>query len=183
MKLDYSTSHNKRIVQHAIFPQYRDKVSKVIGLAGPNITDYLKYLSQVGIKEAEIYEKNPIQLISQLQDFKPVIPATIHYQDIIKADPDQEDTLYDLDFCNSIQSLEDHVVKFKKNFVLTLAIRPIGLERTLKTFCRLKNHKKHKLELVKHLPAYKQYRLTTGIKNYNCFVYFDTISMLTIQSL
>lgn len=188
-KTDYSTSVNKRAVQNAIFNSLSHKFNKVIGLAGPNITDYLKFMKQNGVKSAEIYEKNISQLAIQMNDFVPVIASKIQFGDIIQAKSHQPKTLYDLDFCCSINNAYQHIQKFSDDAsIITLSIRPVGFMHTLLKFSQLIDSESSPiiefLGSVEHnLGKYRTYNLTTGAKKYKCYLYKDSVPMVTIQSL
>lgn len=188
-KSDYSQSINKRAVQHAIFKSLKVKhLTNLVGLAGPNITEYLILLKSHGIKQAEIYEYDISKLAIQLENYQPVIKSQIKFSDVLHAEPNKQDTLYDLDFCCSINGARMHISKFTDNVVYTLSIRPIGLDETVKQFSKLTDGTLNpEFELVKavHSPQgkYKCYNLELKTKKYTCYVYKDTVPMLTIQSI
>jgi len=108
-KTDYSKAHNKKLVQQIVFDDFKRRgINKLIGLAGPNITDYLSFVKSKGIKHAEVYERDYVNLIYQMADFKPPIKTVVKYQDIYTADLYQ-DVLYDLDFCCTIKNAAPHI--------------------------------------------------------------------------
>lgn len=187
-KTDYSMSVNKRAVQNAIFNSFTHKFNKVIGLAGPNITDYLWFMKQNGVKSAEIYEKDISQLAIQMNDFIPVIDSKIQFGDIIQAKAHEPKTLYDLDFCCSINNASQHIQKFSNDVaVTTLSIRPVGFMRTLLKFSQLIDSKSSPIieflgSIDDHLGNYRTYSLTIGSKKYKCYLYKDSVPMVTIQS-
>ena len=81
-KLDYTKAYRKKIIQDLVFDDFKSRgLSKIIGLAGPNITDYLTFAKSKGIKQAEIYEKDSINLLYQIADFRPPIKTKVLYQD------------------------------------------------------------------------------------------------------
>lgn len=188
-KNDYSLSFNKKAVQHTIFNQYKSqRFKKLVGLAGPNINDYFSFLKSKGIKQAEVYEYDISKLAIQLSKYQPVIKSEIKYQDIYHADPDRKDTVYDLDFCCSIRNAAKHVKKFTCNVVVTLSIRPIGLKKTIKKFAKLVdgtlNPEFYLVEVVSaKTGSFKIYRLNTDTRKYQCYIYKDSMPMLTIQSI
>jgi hypothetical protein len=57
------------------------------------------------------------------------------YGDILTADADRDNTLYDLDFCRSVNHLTPHIRKFQNNFMMTFSIRiKGGSDATTKIF-------------------------------------------------
>ncbi len=58
-KLDYSKAYRKKLVQQVVFDDFKERgITKLVGLAGPNITDYLSFVKSKGIKQAEVYERD-----------------------------------------------------------------------------------------------------------------------------
>jgi len=183
-KTDYSRSYKKKFVQKIVFSDLKQQgMSKLVGLAGPNITDYLSFVKDMGIKQAEVYENDYVNMLYQMQNFKPPIKTTVKYQDIYTADLYQ-DVLYDLDFCCTIKNAEHHIKKFKDNVsVITLALRGVGLKQTIKRFCKAVSKLKPEITLnVNVTDAYKEHRIYFDRnQSYTLFEYRDTTSMLTIK--
>lgn len=188
-KNDYSLSFNKRAVQSLVFRSFKDqKIKKLVGLGGPNIRNYLLFLKSQGIRHAEIYEHDISKMAIQLTNYRPVIESQIRYQDIFHAEANRPDTLYDLDFCCTIRSAANHVHKFTNNVIITLSIRPVGLNKTIKEFAKLvdrtSNPEFYLVDTITNkFGKFKLYKLTTSKHSYNCYVYKDTTPMLTIKSL
>lgn len=184
-KTSYLESTNKRIVQKEIFSKLeKKKLSKVIGLGGPNITNYLLLLNSYKVEQAEIYEYDISKLALQLRNYKPVIDSNVTFGDVLYAESDKNNTFYDLDFCCSIDSASEHIKKFKKNVCYTLSIRPVGFEETIKKFARLIDGTKQPvIKLIEKKEGYKHYSLKTNTKKFKCYVYRDTVSMVTISSI
>lgn len=183
-KLDYSDSINKKIVQKIVFNDIKNKkINQLVGLAGPNITDYLSFVKSFGIRTAEIYEKDYVNMLYQMRDFSPPIQTTVTYQDIYYAGV-QQNTVYDLDFCCTIINAENHIKKFKDNAIITLSLRYVGLMETLKRFCKLVSRLKADIQLeVEVTQAYKLHKIIFSDKSYNCYQYRDTSPMLTISPI
>jgi len=182
-KTDYSKSYKKKVVQQMVFSDMKQRgLNRLIGLAGPNITDYLSFAKSMGIKQAEVYERDYVNLIYQMQDFKPPISTTVKYQDIYTADVYQN-VLYDLDFCCTIKYAEPHIKKFKNNAIITLALRGVGFKETLKKFCKIVSKLKPVITLnVNVTDAYKQHVVYfDDNQSYTLFEYRDTSPMLTIK--
>jgi hypothetical protein len=181
-KTDYSKSYKKKLVQQIVFDDFKQRgMNKLVGLAGPNITDYLSFVKSKGIKQAEVYERDFVNLIYQMQDFKPPIKTTVKYQDILNADV-QESVIYDLDFCCTINSVEPHIKKFKKNAIFTLALRGVGLIPTLQRFCKIVSEFKFDIQLNVHqTPNFKMHVLHFGKESYTVYQYCDTSPMIVIK--
>lgn len=182
-KNDYSESNKKKIVQKIVYKQAvaKQKITKLIGLAGPNISDYLSFIKSMGITIAHIYEKNPKQLLLQLMDYRSIIDARMQFNDILEATPNQEDTLYDLDFDCSIIVVRDHIKKFIKNSIVTVAIRPIGLRKTISIYCELRGEAHPVIEYNVHINKNYKVHMVTGEKtSYTIYQYRDKSNMLTI---
>ena len=180
-KTDYSKSYNKKIVQEIVFNQLKNKkLNKLIGLAGPNIKTYMSFVKSKGIKQAEIYERDYVNLLYQMRDFNPPIKTTVLYQDIYAADLYQ-DTMYDLDFTCCINEAAPHIKKFKDNSIITISIRPIGFESTIKKFCNIISHIKPKIFLNALVNNYyKLHKIEWKNQSYHLYEYRDTTPMLTI---
>ena len=181
-KTNYSNSYRKKIVQQIVFDNFKQRgMTKLVGLAGPNITDYLSFVKSKGIKQAEVYERDYVNLIYQMQDFKPPIKTVVKYQDIYAADLHQ-DVIYDLDFCCTIKNAEEHIKKFKNNAIITLALRGVGLMPTLKRFCKLVSDYKPEISLnIFENNNYKMHMLHLVNKTYMVYQYRDTAPMIVIK--
>lgn len=183
-KTDYSKSYKKKLVQQIVFDDFKQRgLNKLVGLAGPNITDYLSFVKSKGIKQAEVYERDYVNLIYQMSDFKPPIKTTVKYQDIYTAELKQ-DVIYDLDFCCTIKNAKDHIKKFKNHpSIITLALRGIGFKETVKRFCKIVSNLKPTITLnVKVTDNYKEHSVFfTNKLNYSLFEYRDTTPMLVIK--
>lgn len=184
-KTDYSKSYKKKLVQQIVFSDMKQRgLSKLVGLAGPNINDYLSFAKEMGIKQAEVYERDPVNLIYQMQDFKPPIKTTVKYQDVYTADVYQ-DVLYDLDFCCTIKNAEEHIKKFRNNAIITLALRGVGLIPTLRRFSKILTgySRPFIFENFYETEHYKVHRLSLQHinKNYMVYQYRDTTSMIVIK--
>jgi hypothetical protein len=182
MKIDYSNATNKKVVQQIVFNDFKQRgMSKLIGLAGPNITDYLSFVKSKGIKEVQVYERDYSNLIYQMANFRPSIKTTVHYQDIYYAGV-QDDVIYDLDFCCTIKNAEPHLKRFRKNVIVTLALRKIGLMPTLKKFCKIVSNITPTIELnVCVTNNFKMHLLHLGKQSYTAYQYFDTTPMCIIK--
>lgn len=185
-KTTYKQSINKKAVQECVFNYFKKyNLKKLIGLGGPNITDYLKFIKSKGIKQAIIYEFNFEQLMLQMKDYTSVIPCQVIHSDINQAKANTSDVLYDLDFCCSAITAIPYIKKFKKNAVFTLSMRPLSKKITIDTFCKAVNP--NNLKVVKE-PLFKNtqfelFKITIGSEKYHCYEYHDTVPMYTIHSI
>lgn len=183
MKSDYTLAKNKKAVQNDIFKRAQKKnFTKVVGLGGPNITQYLQFLKSYGIKEADIYENNKFHILLQISNFQPVITSKVHFKDITDALEKQKDTLYDMDFCCSIHAVSDSIKKFKDNSIFTFSLRPVGIKSTIDEFFK-SLHAKAKPKITYDYKVKKQFKIHKAEWNgnkYFCYVYRDTTPMLTI---
>ena len=180
-KTDYTKSHNKKLVQEIVFNHIKKKgINNLVGLAGPNISDYLSFVKSKGVKRAEIYERDPVNLLYQMRDFNPSIKTTVLYQDIYAAGLYQN-TVYDLDFTCCINEAAPHIRKFKENSIITISIRPIGFENTIQKFCSLISRLTPKVLLNKVVTEfYKLHTIEWEDQSYSLYEYRDTTPMLTI---
>lgn len=182
-KLDYSKSYNKKQVQQVVYSGVKQlKFKNLIGLAGPNITDYLTFVKSKGIKHAEVYEKDYTSMLYQMKDFRPPISTKVNFQDVYDA-PVYQDVIYDLDFCCTIKNAEHHIKKFKQNkSIITLALRGIGLKQTVKRFCKLVSKLKPEITFNVHVCSnYKKHSIRFDKETvYTLYEYRDTTPMLTI---
>lgn len=130
MKYTYKDSALKKAVREDIFTGTR--FQKLVGLGGPDLREYVTYFRQKGFGDITVWENNGSILLRQLPQMQG-LGISYHFGDILHA-PYHKDVLYDLDFCSSIMSTNPHMAKFRDNFVLTVALRPIGLENTVDWF-------------------------------------------------
>jgi len=183
IKTDYTHSPKKRVVQSLVFKQAIKGKNKLIGLAGPNINNYLKFIKQMGIQVVDIYESHPMQLLLQMLDYKASfnVKTRVQNTDIYNAPANEKDTLYDLDFDCSILLVKKHIKKFIENSIITLAIRPVGVQKTLSIFSKLVSREKPHIELnVQNTKDYTLHKVVFPSKTYLCYQYRDKSNMITI---
>jgi hypothetical protein len=183
MKSDYTLSKNKKAVQNDIFERVQKKsFTKVIGLGGPNITQYLCFLKDHGIKHADIYENNRYHILLQISKFKPMISSKVYFQNIINAQEKQKDTLYDMDFCCSVATVKDSIKKFKDNSIFTFSIRPVGIESTIQMFFKSLRQNAKPIITYNHEvnKQFKVHKVDWNGNKYFCYIYKDTVPMMTI---
>jgi hypothetical protein len=178
LKYTYLNATQKQRVRDFFLAKF--KFEHVVGLAGPDINQYIDRLAAEGCKEFEIYENDSYTLMSQLYNLK--TPVHIVYGDILDADADKDDTLYDLDFCRSVNNLTPHIRKFNKNFMMTFSIRVKGgVQTTIDTFFKCRD------ELVfftKEIESpFNHTEFITNKGKYLFTQYQDTSPMCTIAKI
>lgn len=172
-KKTYIDSSNKHTVREFLIQRFQ--FESVVGLAGPDINEYLAYLESKGCKEFEIYENNSQVALQQLSKIRSKSKIALICGDILKANPDKENVLFDLDFCASVRFLQEHIAKFKSNFIMTFSTR-IGLKETINTF--FKARKEKVLDSVDYQSPMPHTIYTTKQGNKYLFIrYWDTSAM------
>jgi hypothetical protein len=135
LKYTYANATQKQRVRDFLISQF--KFESVVGLAGPDINQYIDRMVSEGCKEFDIYENDVRTFMSQVHNLQK--PVHMIYGDILEADADRDNTLYDLDFCRTVSYLTPHIKKFNKNFMMTFSMRMRGgTDTTIRTFfeCR-----------------------------------------------
>lgn len=171
LKQTYDTK-NKKTIRDFLLQNFKFK--SVIGLAGPDIEEYITYLKKKGYKNFEIYENSPNVLVKQLIALKTENNLSLIYEDILKADANKSNVLYDLDFCGSVRYLQEHIAKFKNNFIMTFSSR-IGIQETIDTFFQAR--KEQIISQIDKETPIKQTLIQTNNGNYSFIRYYDTSAM------
>jgi hypothetical protein len=178
-KTSYKEAKNKKAARDFIFSHY--KQSKIVGLAGPDINDYISWCNSVGFKIEEIWEKDPRVMMKQLADIKHDSEIRYRFGDIISTDPDKKDTIYDLDYCGSVNTLFNSIIRFKKNIVMTFCLRGVGAEKTIDSF--FKKRKEAILTRTNKSNPVNHISITTKEGKYVVVPYFDTTPMIMIAHI
>lgn len=172
LKATYTDSVNKKKVRDYVFEYYKHKgFDTIIGLAGPDINTYIEKCQQLGCDTFEIYEKDAPTAVKQIKALRTTAKVSLKYTDILNADANRHNALYDLDFCASVRYLKKHIAKFKDNFIMTFSTR-IGVEETIKTFFKARREKILNRELLD-----MGTKFTTSQGEYLFIQYFDTSAM------
>jgi hypothetical protein len=178
LKYTYLNATQKQRVRDFFLAKF--KFENVVGLAGPDINQYIDRLASEGCKEFEIYENDSQTFMSQVFNIKK--PVHMIYGDILTADPNRKDTLYDLDFCRSVTHLTPHVRKFQNNFMMTFSIRiKGGSDTTTKIFFDSRNESIISRTDITSPIVYTEYITTKG--KYLFTQYYDTSPMCTIAKI
>ena len=178
-KTSYKEAKNKKAAREFVFSHYSQP--KIVGLAGPDINEYVSWCKANGFQVDEIWEKDPRVMMKQLTEVKHNTISKYRFGDINNTLPDRKDTVYDLDYCGCVQTLYESVIKFKKNIVMTFALRGVGAEKTINTFFKARREsivsRSNKPNPINHISI----KTTQG--RYIVVPYFDTTPMLTIARI
>jgi hypothetical protein len=172
---DASNKHRVRELMMAITKVYRPK-GKIVGLAGPDVEDYIKWCNSHDYTDIDVYEMNFQVMIHQIKTFGYVQPINIHYSDISKA-PYKSGVFYDLDFCASVKCLEEAIYKFRRHFMMTFSTR-IGIHETIDKFMKYRDEDMYTFS--NHDEGRFIYTLINGKQSYFMVRYHDTSAMCTI---
>lgn len=169
----------KKEVRDFLFSFFQDmQLNKVVGLAGPNISDYLNFLKSRGFNEFEIYEIDALTAIHQLSTVNDKI--TLKLGNILEADANEPNTLYDLDYCVTGRHMKEHMAKFKRNFIMTFSGR-VSLKETLDTFFKTRQEKVIGSLVRNHPMLHTEYFTNKG--KYIQLTYRDTSPMFCIAKV
>jgi hypothetical protein len=178
-KPSYKEAKNKKAARDFVFSHYNQP--KIVGLAGPDINEYVSWCKDNGFQVDEIWEKDPRVMMKQLTDIKDVSISKYRFGDINNTMPDRKDAVYDLDYCGCVETLYDSVIKFKQNIVMTFALRGVGAEKTISSFFS-KRKETIQTRINKDKPI-RHISIKTNQGKYIVVPYFDTTPMLTIARI
>lgn len=132
-KMSYKDATNKKQVRDFLFSLFADlQLKKIVGLAGPDINDYLEWCKSKGYDEFEIWENHSPTLLKQLREVR-LPEVNFKYGDILNTSEDRHDVLFDLDYCVTVRYMKEHIKKFKNRFIMTFA-RRIKDDETINSF-------------------------------------------------
>lgn len=172
-KLTYKDAYNKKAVREFLLDRFQ--FQNIVGLAGPDIDDYLGWCKSKGFKAFEIYENDGSVLLNQLAKLESHSNVNLVFGDILEAKEDDSDTLYDLDFCASVKYLDEHIKKFKKNFIMTFSTR-IGVQKTIDMFFKYREEFVYRTTDIPG-PGLQNKIYHTNMGKYIFMTYFDTSAM------
>ena len=176
-KENYINAANKQAVREFLFSFF--KFSSIVGLAGPNINEYIKWCKAKGYKNIEIWENTPEVAIYQLMNIKH--PVRMRFGDILQAEPDRINTLYDLDYCCTVRYMKDHLSKFNDNFIMTFSRRIKDVE-TIKTFFKARKERVI-ASITKSIPFNHTLYKTDNGSRYIFVNYHDTSNMCCVAKI
>jgi hypothetical protein len=171
-KLTYVNAQNKKAVRDFLIQYFN--FNTVVGLAGPDINDYIKWCKSKGFDTFEVYENNTSVLLNQIKSVRAASKLSIKFGDITQADASRQNVLFDLDFCASVRYLKEPIMKFKQNFIMTFSTR-IGVQETIDTFFRVR---KESVVATKDVDGPVKHTIfETDNGTYLFIRYFDTSAM------
>lgn len=183
-KLNYLDAINKHKTRDLVFNRFRKysnikSTNSIIGLAGPNINEYIKNLRDKGFNKIQVFENNKDILLNQLGKLTDQYELGYTFGNINNC-PIVNNTLYDLDYCCTTKYIDFNLLNKLDNYILTVSLRGYGLERTLQDYA----DNVYKIPYVTKSINRKGYchvmRYNTKISLYK---YRDTSPMLTIIKL
>ena len=170
---------NKKEVRDFLFSLFRDMhLRKIVGLAGPNIQDYIDYCKSKGFTEFEIYEKDGLVAMHQLIHLRDKVQLNL--KDILHADANQPNTFFDFDFCGTVRYLKEHIAKFNGPFIMTFCSR-VPLKETIGTFFGVRGETI--LETNVKTSPIKHTEYITNVGKYIYAYYRDTVPMCCIAKI
>jgi hypothetical protein len=175
-KYTYINASNKHNVRNFLFSYFR--FNSVVGLAGPDINDYLKWCESKGYKNIEVWENEPSVMLKQLSEVK--TPVRYRFGNILDASL-SDNVLFDLDYCVSVRYMKEHLQKFKNNFIMTFSTR-IGVQETFDKFFQFRGE-----TIIGQTdfdgPGLKNKMIGTNLGMYLFITYFDTSAMCCIAKI
>jgi len=169
-KYTYINASNKHAVREFLFSYFR--FNSVVGLAGPDINDYLKWCESRGYNNIEVWENEPSVMLKQLSEVK--TPVRYRFGNILDASL-SDNVLFDLDYCVSIRYMREHLQKFKDNFIMTFSTR-IGVQETIDKFFEFRGE-----TIINQIdtpgPGLRNKLFQTNLGKYLFITYFDTSAM------
>ena len=179
-KSTYLNCERKKAVRDFLLQQFN--YSNIIGLAGPDIREYVNNVRFANCNKIKIYENNSGILFKQLSEInKSDKRVHINYSNIYNASPEEQNTLYDLDYCRTIRSLKEHVRKFKNNFIMTFSLRKCGMQETLQIF--FNERKEQIISSFKQLSPVPHTIFNTNEGKYIYCAYRDNTPMCCIAKI
>jgi len=179
-KLSYKDATNKKQVREFLFSLFADlQLKKIVGLAGPDINDYLEWCKSKGYEDFEIWENDSATLLKQLREIK-ASKAAFKYGNILDASAERSDVLYDLDYCVTIRHMKEHLTKFKERFIMTFA-RRVKDGETISTFFSTRGETI--FEKLENLNPLKHTVYHTNKGTYIFINYRDTSNMCCIAKI
>lgn len=173
-KHTYKNAYNKKEVREYIFSYFKDKyLGSLVGLAGPDIRDYVNFCRSKKYRNIEVWENNPTVMVHQLSNM-PKRPIRYKFGNILDADVNHW-TLFDLDYCVSVRYMKEHIQKFKDNFIMTFSTR-IGVQETIDKFFQFRREPIVNQYDVEG-PGLRNIIFQTKLGNYLFITYHDTSAM------
>jgi hypothetical protein len=177
-KATYVEARNKRALQKEIYAYLNCR--KIVGLAGPSIRDYYKFLRECRFTQIAMYE-NSVKVLKIIAPDLPKCSSRLIFRfgDIY----DQSlvgKRVYDLDFCCTMKRIEKYVKKFRENFVITVSLRMCSLKDTISLFC---SYREEEIWMIGGLEDPSRTIVQTNKGRYMFIKYRDTAPMCIIYRL
>ena len=178
-KTTYIDASRKRAVREFLFSFFNE--DSIVGLAGPDINEYIRWCKEKKITNIELWENDGAVMLNQLSKLKDDLSASYKFGDIIDAES-KKDCVYDLDYCKTIRTMYDHIRKFKtEKFVMTFATRKVGNLKTIDLF--FKGRKEKVEQMIEKDSPIHHYVIKTVFGKYMVCPYFDTTPMISIAKI
>jgi hypothetical protein len=175
-KANYLDAAKKKAVREFLFSQFT--FNKIVGLPGPNFDECISFYQSKGFEDIEVWENTPEVLMQQFMKAKKAVK--LRFGNILEAEPDKANTLYDLDYCCTILHMKDHLLKFTNNFIMTFSLRA-GRELTIKKF--FEDRKEQIIKVVDKISPIAHTIFTTQAGKYIFTPYSDTSAMCCIAKI
>lgn len=169
-KETYVNAANKKAVRDFLFSYFR--FNSVVGLAGPDINDYLDFCKSRGFNDIEVWENKSDVMIKQLSEAK--APVRYKFGNILEADLNK-DVFYDLDYCVTVRHMKEHIQKFRDNFIMTFSIR-VSIEETIEKFFGFRGESVISQRNIEG-PGVRNILFQTNLGKYLFITYHDTSAM------
>lgn len=175
-KNTYLNADKKHAVREFLFSYFT--FNSIVGLAGPDINDYIKWCKSKGYDAFEVWEMEPAVLMKQLCEVK--YPVSYKFGNILNANV-VNNTLFDLDYCVSVRYMKEHIKKFTNNFIMTFSTR-IGVKETINKFFKFRGEK-----IISQYefdgPGLQNIVFNTKLGKYLFITYCDTSAMCCIAKI
>jgi uncharacterized protein YdhG (YjbR/CyaY superfamily) len=178
-KVTYKHASKKKQVREFLFSFFNQK--NIVGLAGPDVEDYISWCKDHGMENIEMWENDHNVMIHQLMNMPKDAKAVYKFGDIMNANSN-EDTLYDLDYCTTVVSVHKHLARFKnEKFIMTFCIRKVGEDKTIEEFFYGRREKI--ISSVEKSSPMNHKVIKTIFGEYITVTYFDTTPMMCIAKI
>lgn len=177
---DFSTCKRKRFVQSLIYSRIMYPNCRVVGLGGPQVSDYLHFIKQFGATSAQIWEVD-FKTFSEQERQRDAglfpIPCELingNIRDVVLKSKD----LPDFDFCSSFKTVRDIIKKFPK--ALYTFSRRDGkqtIDNCLEGYLDIMGVSRNRYNLKKSITydTITEYTIVTESQNYTAFTYMNQI--------
>ena len=178
-KATYKDATRKKAVRKFLFSFFNEK--NIVGLAGPDIKEYISWCKENGIDNIELWENDTNVMFDQLSKIPKNAKVSYNFGDIINAES-SKDKVYDFDYCTTIVTLHDHIKRFKtEKFVMTFCTRKVGNKVTIDEFFYGRREKI--TTMIEKRSPLPHWSIKTVFGEYIAAPYFDTTPMLCIAKV